>query len=126
MVEGTITDGRRIAELLSSEIHGHERGPLGRLTVVDADRDAEPAEFGSFSYGVDVDGERLADVYIHPDRVRVEFRGRVETATREADGAGLRARPKAVDPPRTLVFVESGADVKPALAVFEAAAASVQ
>jgi hypothetical protein len=53
-------------------------------------------------------------VYLHPDRIRVEFRASLETAAETARNEGLRARPKAVEPPKTLVFVESGAEVKPA------------
>ena len=54
MVVDEITDGRRIAQLLSSEVHGRESGSLGRLSVVDADRDVEPTEFGAFAYGIDL------------------------------------------------------------------------
>ncbi|WP_178917905.1 hypothetical protein [Natronomonas gomsonensis] len=121
MVEDETTDGTRIAQLLSSEIHGHERGSLGLLSVVDADPDVDPEEFGAFAYGVafetDDESRRIAEVYVHPDRARVEFLAGVETAAEAADREGLRVRPKAVDPPRTLVFVESGAEVKRALRV---------
>ena len=78
MVRDRTTDGVRLAELLSSEIHGRESGPLGRLAVTDAGRDAE-----------------------------------------------LRVRPKAVDPPRTLLFVEDGAEVKRATDVLAAVAEAV-
>lgn len=133
MVEDRVTDGRRIAQLLASEVRGRERGPLGSLSVVDA-RDVEGSEHGEFAYGIDrgADGterdagtERLADVYVHDDRARVEFRAGLEAAVAAADRGGLRVRPKATRPPRTLVFVESGAEVKRALdAVAEAAAAA--
>ena len=112
MVVDELTDGTRIAQLLSSEIHGRESGPLGRLSVVDADREVEPTEFGAFAYGVDLGGERLADVRVHPDRAHLEFRRKVKAAADAAGAVGLRVRPKAVDPPRTLVFVESGGEVK--------------
>ena len=73
MVEEELTDGERIARLLSSEVHGHERGALGRLSVVDAADDVDPTEAGTFAYAV-ADGERrLAEVYAHPDRAHVEF-----------------------------------------------------
>ncbi|WP_255195164.1 hypothetical protein [Halorarius litoreus] len=112
MVVDELTDGTRIAQLLSSEVHGRESGPTGRLSVVDADRDVEPTEFGAFAYGIDFGGARLADVYVHPDRAHLEVRRGVDTAADAAGDAGLRVRPKAVDPPRTLVFVENGAEVK--------------
>ncbi|MCY4731844.1 hypothetical protein KY092_14890 [Natronomonas gomsonensis] len=126
MVEDETTDGTRIAQLLSSEIHGHERGSLGGLSVVDADPDVDPEEFGAFAYGVafetDDEPRRIVEVYVHSDRARVEFLAGVQTAAEVADREGLRVRPKAVDPPRTLVFVESGAEVKRALRVVRAVA----
>lgn len=121
MVEDRVTDGRRIAQLLASEIHGRESGPLGRLAVVDADRDVEPTDLGAFAYGIDRDGERLADVHVHPDRAHLEFHDGVDVAAETGTDVGLRVRPKAVDPPRTLVFVESGAEVKRATDVLAAA-----
>ena len=123
MVERETTDGVRIAQLLSSEIHGHTRDALGRLAVVDADTDVEPTEFGAFAYGVEGAGKRLADVYVHPDRAHVAFRVGLTAAVEVAKREGLRVRPKATKPPQTLVFVENGADVKRALAVLRAVAA---
>jgi hypothetical protein len=126
MVVDSVTDGRRIAQLLASELRGHERGPLGRCSVVDV-QDVEGSEFGEFAYGVDVavgegdDRERLADVYVHDDRARVEFARGVEAAVDAGREAGLRVRPKLSDPPRTVVFVESGVEAKRVLAVFGAA-----
>lgn len=123
MVEDELTDGTRIAQLLSSEVHGHERGPLGKLTVTDADTDVDPTEEGAFAFGIDherADTRRIAAVYVHPDRAHVEFSAGVETVVERAKPEGLRVRPKAVEPPRTLVFVESGAEVKPTLRVIRA------
>jgi hypothetical protein len=133
MVEDELTDGKRIGQLLSSEIHGYERGALGRLSVVDADTDVEPTEAGAFAYAIEYEGGegaedddgdplRIAEVYVHPDRAHVEFRVGVETAAEKGNREGLRIRPKAVDPPRTLVFVENGAEVKAALRVVRAVA----
>lgn len=143
MVDERVTDGRRIAQLLAAELRGHERGALGRLAVTDV-RDVEGSEHGEFAYGVallppgetadrrnpDVETraavERLADVYVHLDRARVEFRIAPDAAAeagREAaagDESGLRVRPKATDPPRTLLFLESGVAAKRALPVFRA------
>lgn len=147
MVGERITDGRRIAQLLAAELRGHERGRLGRLAVVDV-RDVEGTEHGTFAYGVallppgetadrrnpDVTEreavERLADVYVHLDRARVEFRLAPDTAAdagQEAaaeDESGLRVRPKATTPPRTLLFLESGVAAKRALPVFRAVVAA--
>lgn len=116
MARDRVTDGKRIGQLLSSEIHGHERGALGHLSVTEADTDVEPTSEGAFAYGINFStvetDERIVAAYVHPDRLRVEFQTGVETAAGAADSAGLRVRPKAVEPPRTLVFVESGAEVK--------------
>ena len=126
MVGEELTDGERIARLLSSEVHGHERGALGRLAVVDATADVEPTEAGTFAYAVADDEHRIAEVYVHPDRAHVEFRAVVGAAAEAGQRAGLRVRPKAVEPPRTLVFVESGAEVKPALRVVRAVGEAVE
>lgn len=121
MVEDRITDGRRIAQLLSSELHGRSDGALASLAVVDADREVEPSEDGALAYRVERDGGPFASVYVHPDRVRVELRTGLSAAVDAAEKLGLRVRPKAVEPPRTLVFVESGAQVKRAADVLAAA-----
>lgn len=120
MVDNRTTDGRRLAELLSSELHGRESGPLGRLAVVDAEPDAQPTADGTFVYAVALDGDRLAGVYTYPDRLRIEFERGVDAAARAGDAADLRVRPKAVEPPRTLVFVADGAAVKRATDVLVA------
>jgi hypothetical protein len=125
MVDDRTTDGRRLAELLSSELHGRESGPLGRLAVVDADPDADPTTDGAFVYAVALDGDRLAGVYAHPDRLHLEFERGVDAAARAGDAADLRVRPKAVEPPRTLVFVPDGAAVKRAVDVFAAVVESL-
>ncbi|MEF8789000.1 MAG: hypothetical protein V5A61_02635 [Haloarculaceae archaeon] len=117
MVEDRVTDGRRIAQLLASEIRGRERGPLGRLAVVDV-RDVEGDAFGEFAFGVAAGDRRVADVYVHEDRARAEFRGAPDAAADAGRRAGLRTRPKAVHPPRTVVFLEDGVAAKRALPVF--------
>lgn len=123
--------GVRLAQLLASELVARTDGPLARLDLVDV-RDADsldPDEFGERAYGVvvgnDGDGDvnggvRLADVYAHDDRVRVEFRAGLDALPGAARDAGLRVRPKAVDPPRVLVFVEDGGGVKRVLPVVTA------
>lgn len=122
MVEESIRDGHRIAQLLASEITGLDRGPLSEIVVVDADPDVEPTDDGAFAYGIDHGDDRLADVYVQPDRAYLEVRTGVDAARDAAVGLDLRVRPKAVTPPRTLVFVEHGARVKRAVDVLVAAA----
>ena len=127
MVEDRLADGTRIAQLVASEVTGHEAS-LSDLSVVDADPDVEPSTDGALAYRVvresdaGEESEAFAEVYVHPDRARVEFLAGREAAARTADAEGLRVRPKAVRPPRTLVFVEDGAEAKRATGAFEAAA----
>lgn len=126
MVEKRTTDGKRIAQLLSSEVSSRQDSGLDALEVVNADADVEGSVDGELAYevaledGATDDSEILAEVYVHEDRVRVEFRQRVDAAAETAESVGLRVRPKAVRPPRTLVFVEDGAEVKRATDVFVA------
>lgn len=132
-----MTDGVRIAELLASEVTGREDGALAGLAVTDADPDAEPTTDGALVYSIVADSavtdagdppeSTLAEVYVHPDRARVEFVAGVDVAVEAAaDRDDLRVRPKAVRPPRTLVFVESGAAVKAAVDVLDAAASAAE
>jgi len=121
MVVDELANGERIARLLSSEIHGHQRGALGRLDVADAREEIEPTAAGAYAYAVETDaGRRVAEVAVHPDRCHVAFQAAVTTAADTGHREGLRVRPKAVEPPRTLVFVENGAEVKLALRVVRA------
>lgn len=146
MTEDRVTDGVRIAQLLSSELHGRTDGVLAHVTVTDADADVEPTVDGARAYDVafsrsalvaeperdvdalDVEGadesaddvEALASVFVSPERVRVEFVAGVDVAADAASGTRLRVRPTATTPPRTLAFVESGAAVKDAADVVSA------
>lgn len=125
MVEERVTDGKRIAELLSSEVTGHENDPYGDVRVGNADPDVEPSTEGERAYDVLLDGERLADVYVMPDRARLELRAGLEPGEHEAEQQGLRTRPVGGSPPKVVVFVESGAEVKRALDVLGAVAEDV-
>ncbi|WP_330632359.1 hypothetical protein [Halocatena halophila] len=114
-------DGRRIGELLSSELTAREDGPLSSLSVVDAVPDAEPSVDGTFAYGVAHDDERVASVYLQEDRIRVEFNEPTESVRSAAESTSLRVRPRS-NPPGLLVFVTDGAGVKRLLPAFESAA----
>lgn len=122
MVEDRIADGRRIAELLASELDGREDGGLASIAVANADQEVEPSTDGSRAYDVTREGERIARVFVHDDRARLEFETDQDVAAETADSLELRVRPKATEPPRTLVFVESGAAVKRATDVVQAVA----
>lgn len=118
MVEDRITDGRRIAQLLASELRGREDGALGALAVADV-QDAEPTPDGDFAYRVVREDETVAEVFVHPDRARVVFKTAPERVLEAAEEAGLRVRPAGGgENPKILVFVESGAAVKHATDVF--------
>ncbi|WP_017344300.1 hypothetical protein [Halorubrum sp. T3] len=127
MVTDRLADGVRIAELLASEVTGNESDLRG-LAVVDADRDVEPTADGALAYRIADEGsgtdesatEALVEVYVQPDRALIEAVVAPDAAADAAKEVDLRARPKAVHPPRTLVFVEDGAQVKRALGVLEA------
>jgi hypothetical protein len=118
MVEDRITDGRRIAQLLASEVDGRA-GALADLSVTNARRDVEPTADGARAYDVELDGEAVATAFVQPDRVRIEVSRAPERVLSVAADAGLRARPKATRPPRTVVFVETGAEVKRATDALE-------
>lgn len=120
MVEERTTDGRRIAELLASELDGREDGSLEGVSVAKADRDVEPSADGARAYDIGTGDDRLARAFVHPDRVRLEFERGRELAAETATNLELRVRPKASKPPKTLVFVESGAAVKRATDVVDA------
>jgi hypothetical protein len=120
MVTRELDDGVRIAQLLASDLVGHEDG-LANVTVTDADPDVEPTPNGARAYRVRVADRPLATVFVHPERARIEFEAGQEAALDAARDADLRVRPKATEPPRTVVFVENGAEVKRVLRVVEAA-----
>jgi len=71
MVERRVTDGRRIGQLLASELTGLEVGPLAAVEVVDADADASPSETGVEAYRVTHCGSVLASVWLYPDHIEV-------------------------------------------------------
>jgi len=124
MAEKRLTDGTRIGQLLASEVTGNH-GRLRDLSVTDADPDVEPTPDGALGYRVVRSGaggaNLVAEAYVQPDRVRLEFVAAPDAVAEAASAVGLRVRPKAVRPPRTLVFIEDGAHVKRALTAFEAA-----
>jgi hypothetical protein len=124
MVEDRITDGKRIAELLSSEVTGHESAPYDSMTVANADPDVEPTTDGTRAYDVEHDGDRLARAFVQPDRVRLELYEGLDAAREAAEDADLRTRPVASEPPRLVVFVEYGAAAKLAFDVLGAAASA--
>lgn len=109
MVEDVTTDGRRIAELLASELTGLRVGPLEHVAVVDAHRDVEPTADGALVYRIEYADQRIGEVRIRPGAAVVVgadawSRGPLEDAT------GLFLE----DDDRVLV-IERGAAVKRAV-----------
>ena len=107
MVEDTVTDGKRIAQLLSSELTG-----LHRVAVTDADSDAMPADGGTLAYRISVDESVFAAVQMYPEYIHVEF----ESALEETE---IPAELQTDDP--QVLTVTSGAEVKRAVDVIRAA-----
>lgn len=109
MVDERITDGERIAQLLASELSGLAVGPLADVTVTDANTDATPTASGTLAYALTREGDRVGEVYMYPDRVRIEL----EPADSRRPDGDLDGEGES-DADRT-VAVESGAAVKRAV-----------
>jgi hypothetical protein len=110
MVKDRIADGRRIGQLLASELTGLQRGPLTDVSVVDADRDVEPTPDGAFAYRVTADDTEVAVVEVTPETARLILE-REPAAVPDRDDITVDG---------TTVVVHSGAAVKAAVDVLEA------
>jgi hypothetical protein len=117
MVEDRITDGRRIAQLLASELDGRTDGRLRSITVTNADPDIEPTDAGARAYDVATGDTTVATVFVHPERVRIETG--VEGERLEAFGSEGLTRVSGMNGPG--IVVEHGAAVKGAVDVLVAA-----
>jgi hypothetical protein len=73
MVNDRLTDGKRIGQLLASELTGLERGPLGAVSVVDADPDVEPTADGALAFRIEKDGEELGEVTVTSETARLQL-----------------------------------------------------
>lgn len=69
MVQNRITDSKRIAQFLASELTGLETGILTELSMTDVDEDAEPSSEGTEAYRIERDGNPVARVVLYPERV---------------------------------------------------------
>lgn len=121
MVEDRITDGKRIAQLLSSELSGLERGPLSEVAVVDADPDAEPSSDGAFAFAVEHEGSRVGEVTLYPEAAAFRVDVAAETVREAVSGSDLSAE---ADDGGVVLRIESGAAVKRAVDAFEAGLAA--
>lgn len=117
MVEDRITDGKRIAELLSSELSARETGPLAAVEVIDPDQDATPSKDGTPAYGIAINGSEAGVVTLFPEYARVTLSVGVDTAVETAAEVGVPVRR---EEGTVVLQVESGAAVKPATDVIAA------
>ena len=119
MVDRRVSDGRRIAELLASELTGLAVGPLAEVAVTDADPDLTPSDEGSLAYRIAFSGTRVARVEVFPGHARVSLTVESSVNTNRYPWQSLAG----VESDRgTVEFrVESGRAVKPAVDALEQA-----
>ena len=110
MVEDRITDGKRVAQLLASELTGLETPPLDRVGVVDATPEVEPTADGTAAYGVAIDGDRSGTVTVFPDGATLSVDGSLPEAFEPADGIDVERGDEGV-----VVRIEHAAAVKGAV-----------
>lgn len=122
VVEDRVRGGRRVAELLASEIEGREDGPFDGLAVTDADRDVEPSVDGTRAYDISSDDGVIGQVFLHDKRARLELTSGLEAAREELIESEARWRVLGGDRPRILVFIPDGVTVKRVLPAIGAAA----
>jgi len=73
MVEDRITDGKRIAQLLASELTGLQTGPLADVELTDSDPEAIPSDSGTVAYRIQYEGEQVGTVLLYPAYVELEL-----------------------------------------------------
>jgi hypothetical protein len=124
VVKDRVDEGRRVAELLSSELTGREDPPFGQVAVTDPDTDVEPSPDGARAFDISVDGTRVAQVFVHPDRARLDLHARPAAAREALEATDLRWRPAGGGTPKVIVFLPDGVAVKRVLEVIGAVATS--
>ena len=144
MVEDRLRDGKRIAQLLASELTG-DQASLANVVVADADPDVEATEDGAFAYRVvhvadsdalgaddrgrptlaaaspsDIDTEltEIATVSVQPDRARVVFSLAPERAAGAAADTALQLQ--STETADTTLLITDGVEAKRIVSVFEA------
>ncbi len=116
MVEDKITDGKRIAQLLASEITGLKTGSLGAVSITDADPDAMPSDTGTLAFRITNEEIELAKVYLYPAYVELQL-------AEEPPGQTGDLSPTAN---QSIVQIPSGAKVKDAVDLINETAATSQ
>jgi len=115
MVEDTVADGKRIAQLLASECTGLDLGPMADLTVADASPDAVPSQDGTDAYRLVYRGVTVAVVRMFPDRARLSWDRDVTVPSTSVPSSCAR-----VDSSGDSVVIRSGSAVKPAVDLLRA------
>lgn len=108
MVEDTVADGKRIAQLLASECAGLELGALADVTVADASPDADPSGEGTHAYRLAYRAETVAVVSMFPDHARLSWALDAAVPASHAEGDHLTVSGNDL-------VIHSGAGVKPAV-----------
>lgn len=108
MVEDRVDDGKRIAQLLASELSGLETGPLAEVAVTDADPDVEPSPDEPIAYAVEYRGSQIGSVSVHPDRASL----RLEGGSDAVETTDISAPVERTDENTIDLSIESGAAVK--------------
>lgn len=117
MVRDSITDPKRVAQLLASELTGLATPPLDRVTVADADESASPSPDGSVAYTIVVDDHDIGRVLLYPDSAVVELDGSPVPSSNDEQ---LTVE---TDTDETRLFLSSGVAVKRAVDVLRDALA---
>lgn len=123
MVEDRVRDGRRIAQLLASEVTGLATGPLGAISMIDADPDAEAGASadpgGTRAYDLAHSDDEFATVHITEETASVVFTDPVEVdRIQPVEGIDDLSVESGANGPA--LVVESGAAVKHAVDVIAA------
>jgi hypothetical protein len=128
MVDTQVHDGYRIAELLASEVTGHEEA-LAPLSVVDANPDVTPTEDGTVTYRIShaAVNNHIATVYAHIEHVRVVIRAAATVAAEAAADTEIYVCSNTDTQPSEQIdmIINDGAEVKRFLPVLESLTAAI-
>lgn len=114
-------DGRRIAQLLASELDGRTDRGLEHVAVSEADPAVEPTEEGARAFDVTRSGDVLARVLVQPEQALVTFPSLTAPVEAAAAERGLELEPEHSSGAAVTVVVPDGAAVKRVVPVIRAA-----
>lgn len=112
MVEDRVTDGKRIAQLLSSELTGLETGALAEVTVVNADTSAMPSDSATRAFDIRYRDAVIGSVLLYPEYVEVHLENDLTFPDDLPSGVSLRSS--------NVLQIPDGASVKAAVDVIRA------